>query len=31
MKSAKVVVGKKAAFAEACEGAQKAKVANAGF
>ena len=31
VKSAKVVVGKKAAFADACEGAQKAKVRTLGF
>src|SRR6478736_6320387 len=31
VKSAKVVVGKKAAFTEACEGAQKAKVRTLGF
>ena len=31
VKSAKVVVGKKAAFAEGCEGAQKAKVRTLGF
>ena len=31
VKNAKVVVGKKAAFTEGCEGAQKAKVKNAGL
>ena len=31
VKSAKVLVGKKAAFTEACEGAQKAKVRTLGF
>src|SRR5438270_11897178 len=31
VKSAKVVVGKKAAFTEACEGAQKAKARTLGF
>jgi Xaa-Pro aminopeptidase len=31
VKNAKVVVGKKAAFAEACEGAQKAKTRTLGF
>ncbi len=30
-RSAKVVVGKKAAFVEGCEGAQKAKVKALGF